>query len=126
MSHSTSLFIDLTSLLSKLTNHVILSEKDKLEINEVITNAIKLTEDFFYLKGNRNIERNVAIADAWINAGKVLQNILPKENIGIWLHNKGEAYLNPNKWTEQELVENKLQIEEIKKQKTELLKRKFK
>jgi hypothetical protein len=115
MEYISTLLEDVISFF-KISKKILLNKEDKEEIINAVTNAVLLTEDFFYNNGNRKVERNKKVAEAWINAGRILQIKLPRENIGYWLQNKGEAYLNPELWSEKVLEENKLQIEEIKKQ----------
>jgi hypothetical protein len=119
MAHTTTLLNDVLSLLG-VFNKFILSEEEKKEILVSINKATQLTEDFFYKKGNRNIERNIKISKAWIKAGLLIQQKLPNEPLGIWLQNKGEAYLNPKLWPEEELSQNNLEIKEIKKRISEI------
>jgi hypothetical protein len=119
MAHSTTLLNDVLSLL-EVFSKFILSEEEKKEILVSINKAAQLTEDFFYKKGNRNIERNIKISKAWIKAGLLIQQKLPSEPLGIWMQNKGEAYLNPELWPEEELSQNNLEINEIKKRISEI------
>jgi hypothetical protein len=114
MAHSTTLLNDVLSFLGVFSKFI-LSEEEKKEILVSVNKAAQLTEDFFYKKGNRKIERNTEIAKAWIEAGLLIQQKLPSEPLGIWLQNKGEAYLNPKLWSEEELSQNNLEIEQIKK-----------
>lgn len=103
-------------LIDKFGSAFWLIGKERAEIIEKINNAVNLTEGVFANRynGSRNIEKNDSVADAWSEAGIAIQKYLPNEYFGEYLQIKSEAWRNPDKWSDADLQEMGLKIEQIK------------
>jgi hypothetical protein len=113
---SIGLLKDVVDLFERLQSIVMLTDVQKNEIIENVSAAVLETEKVFGKRGDgsRHITKNDKVGDAWRIAGVSITKYLPDEHLGIWLQNKGEAWVNPHKWSSDVLEENNLEIEKIK------------
>ena len=114
---SIGLLKDVADLIERLQSTVMFTESEKNEIIDNVSAAVFQTEAVFGKRknGSRHISRNTTVGEAWRKAGVSIVKYLQNEHLGTWLQNKGEAWVNPHKWTTEILEKNNLQIEEIKK-----------
>ena len=106
---------DVLDLFERLEAIVLITETQKTEIIESVSNAIQATEKEFGKRtdGTRNIGQNESVGDAWHKASVAIQKYLPKEKLAKSLRIKGEAWINMHKWSEEQLNNENIKIEEI-------------
>ncbi len=71
-----------------------LTKKDKIEGNNKINSAVENTEDFLYNEWSSQKARSKKLAKVFINERGALQIKLPRDNLGVWVQNKYNSYLN--------------------------------
>jgi hypothetical protein len=109
------LLSDVIGAFDRIQSVIILTDLEKNEIVDAVSKAIIETEIVFGEAKSRKISRNPDVARLWHTAGTVIIKYLPNEHLGVWLQNKGEAWANPERWSEELLDSNGMKLEEIKK-----------
>jgi|GEM_PF-6001161 len=106
---------DVLDLFERLEAIVLITEAQKTEIIESVSDAIQATEKEFGKRtdGSRDIGQNESVGDAWHNASVTIKKYLPQEKLARSLRMKGEAWINMYKWSEAELYNENIKIEEI-------------
>lgn len=109
------LLTDVLDLFERIESIILISEPQKNEIIDSVTDAMQLTEKEFGERpdGSRQIGHNEIVGDAWNKASKTISKYLPDEKLANSLRIKGEAWVNIHKWSETQLENENIKIEQI-------------
>lgn len=123
------LLTDLLDLYERIESYAILTRDEKYEIIEAVNTAIQITETEFGKRadGARNIGLNQEVGNKWHAASLIIAKYLPHEKLGRSLRMKGEAWVNIHKWSDQDIKNENINLEQIKErlEKMTSIKRKF-
>jgi hypothetical protein len=109
------------SLKFLLDRKAVTREQGK-EILDAVSRAVQETESLFYETGSRDVRHNRDIAEAWRQAGVLIETYFPKEHLGVWIMNKSHAWIDPEAFSAETLREHKMELKQIEAELTRIRK----